>query len=266
MNKFCVFAKNKETYFIKRLIEEVGDVKLFDPWSDIELPEADTTIVRTTGVYRNDLDLMMLKSLPQDKVINSYDVLKRFRLKNNQYTWFEENDLPVLPWIPVKGTDLLTIEKFFRLYPELVVKPLAGQGGWGIEALKWDTFKSWKKKKGADEDYLLQPFVRDAVEYRYFFIKGQEPVVLERKAKSGIAANFRKEGEAKLATFPSEHQATIDNVIARSKAHYGALDLLVKDGELSILELNSAPGIEQVEKVSGQNIIRSLLDSLSFVD
>lgn len=263
MNKFCVFAKNKETYFIKRLIEEVGDVKLFDPWSDLDLPVAETTIARTTGVYRSDLDLMMLRTLPPDSVVNSYEVLKRFRLKNNQYIWFEENDLPVLPWIPVKGTDLLTIEKFFRLYPELVVKPLAGQGGWGIEALKWDTFKSWKKKKGADEDYLLQPFVRDAVEYRYFFIKGQSPVVLERKAKSGIAANFRKEGEAKLTTFPAEYQATIDNVISRSGAHYGALDILVKDGELSILELNSAPGIEQVEKISGHNIIRTFVSSLT---
>lgn len=262
MNKFCVFAKNKETYFIKRLIEEVGDVKLFDPWSDIELPVAETTIARTTGVYRSDLDLLMLKSLPPDSVINSYGVLERFRLKNNQYMWFEENDLPVLPWIPVKGTGLLTIEKFFRLYPELVVKPLAGQGGWGIEALKWETFKSWKKRKALDEDYLLQPFVRDAVEYRYFFIRGQEPIVLERKAKSGIAANFRKEGEAKLTTFPSKHQATIDNIISRSKAHYGALDLLVKDGELSILELNSAPGIEQVEKISGRNIIGAFLNSL----
>lgn len=263
MNKFCVFAKNKETYFIKRLIEEVGDVKLFDPWSDLELPQAEITIVRTTGVYRNDLDLLVLKSLPAVSVINSHEVLTRFRLKNIQYFWFEENDFPILPWIQVKGTDLLTVEKFFRLYPELVVKPLAGQGGWGIEALKWETFKTWKKKKNGDEDYLLQPLVRNAVEYRYLFIKGQKPIVLERKAKSGIAANFRKEGEAKLVTFPAEHQATIDNVISRSGAHYGALDILVKDGELSILELNSAPGIEQVEKISGHNVIRAFLDSLA---
>ena len=104
--------------------------------------------------------------------------------------------------------------------------------------------------------------MRDAVEYRYFFIKGQTPIVLERKARSGIAANFRKEGEAKLVSFPSELQSTINNVVSQSQAHYGAIDLLVKDGEISILELNSAPGIEQVEKVSGQNVMALFLDSI----
>lgn len=263
MNKFCVFAKNKETYFIKRLIEEVRNVELFDPWSDLEMPVAETTFTRTTGIYRSDLDLMMLRTLKAESVVNSYEVLKTFRLKNIQYTWFEEHDLPVLPWILVKGTDLVTIEKFFRLFPELVVKPLAGQGGWGIEALEWDTFKSWKKKKGTDEDYLLQPLVRDAVEYRYFFIKDQRPIVLERKARSGIAANFRNKGEAKVTTFPSEYLATINQVISKSGAHYGAMDLLIKDGILSILELNSVPGIEQVEKISGQNIMKTFLTSLN---
>ncbi len=263
MNKFCVFAKNKETYFIKRLIEEVGqEVVLFDPWTDLELPEAHHYIGRTTGVYRNDLDLMMMKSLPAEKLINSLKVLTRFRTKSSQYQWFEENDFPVLPWLMVKGTDLLMIEKFFRLYPEMVVKPLAGQGGWGIEVLRWEQFKSWKKKKSGDEDYLLQPFIKAAVEYRSFFIRGEEAIVLQRKAKSGIAANFRKEGEATLAELPPEFKQIVNEVIHKSEAHYGAIDLLVHDGRLSILELNTVPGIEQLEKVSGQDIIKKLIDPI----
>jgi glutathione synthase/RimK-type ligase-like ATP-grasp enzyme len=259
MNKICVIAKNKSTYFIKRLIEEVGQVSLFDPWSDYEFPEAEKYIVRTTGIYRNDLDLMMVKSLPKEKVVNSYEVLNRFRTKPSQYNWFDEHNFSSLPWLPLKGTDLITIEKFFRLYPSAVVKPLAGQGGWGIEVLTWENFKTWKKKKGADEDYLLQPFIKDATELRYFFIKGQAPIVLKRTAKTGIAANFQREGGAEVSSLPSEFQKEINEVISKSGAFYGAMDLLIKDDRLMILELNSVPGIEQLEHVSGKNITAMLV-------
>lgn len=263
MNKLCVVAKNKSTYFIKRLIEEVGHgVVLFDPWSDFEFPEADKYLVRTTGIYGNDLDLMMLKAVPQEKILNPIPVLNRFRSKNSQYDWFDEKDIPHLAWIFVKGTDLNTIEKFFRLYPELIVKPLRGQGGWGVEALTWDKYKSWKKKKGQDEDYLLQPFIKNATEYRYFFLKDAPPVVLERKSKSGVAANFQQEGEATLTTLPPEFQSMVDDLIQKSGAAYGAIDMFVQDHRPYVLELNAVPGIEQLEKISGRNIMKEMLSTI----
>ena len=257
MNKICVIAKNKETFFIKRLIEELGqNVDIFDPWSDFILPEADRYLVRTTGVYGSDLDLLLLKTIPKNKVINSLEVLQRFRSKTSQYLWFEEQDVPLLPWLSLKNTDLITIEKFFRLYPEVVVKPNIGQGGWGIEVLRWSDYKSWKKKKGKDEDYLIQPYLKGATEFRYFFMKDFSPIVLKRMGKTGVAANFRQNGKANLATLPPEFSSVIENLVIKSQALYGAIDLLVLDERPVVLELNTVPGIEQLEKISGENIIQ----------
>jgi glutathione synthase/RimK-type ligase-like ATP-grasp enzyme len=260
MNKICVIAKNKQTYFIKRLIEEVGQyVVLFDPWSDIEFPTAETYLCRTTGVYKSDLDLMMMKSL--SNLVNPFEALKRFRSKSSQFYFMEEHDLPVLPWISLKEVDELTAEKFTVLYPEVVVKPDVGQGGWGLEVLRRDTLKSWMKKH--DRDYLMQPFIKGAVELRYFFIKGEEPVVLKRLSKTGIAANFKKAGAAEVSELPPEFAADIEKLISKSGAHYGAIDLLIDQDRLFILELNVAPGIEQLEAVSGKNMIKVLLSSLN---
>ena len=259
MNKFAVIAKNKETYFIKRLIEEVGQVPLFDPWSDFEMPEARIYFARTTGVYKNELDLMIMKSLPD--VVNSHDVLKKFRRKSVQYQWFDELNIPALPWIYLKEVNAITAEKFTVLYPEVVVKPDMGQGGWGIEVLTRDTLKSWMKKH--DHDYLLQPFIKGAVELRVFFIKGAESIVLERKARSGIAANFKNQGVATVSSMPEKFRPEIERLISLSGAHYGAIDLLIRDDAMFILELNSVPGIEQVEKVSGKNLMRLILNSLA---
>lgn len=268
MNKLVVLAKNSQTYFIKRLIEEVGEsnVQLFNPWSDVILPEGEQYLVRTTGVYGNDLDLMMAQALPQDKVINPLAALKKFRSKSSQYTWFDQEDFPALHWLPLKGTDLITIEKFFRLYPEVVVKPTVGQGGWGIEVLTWNNFKSWWKKHQAknDEDYLIQPFIKGARELRHFFIKDEFGLTLERSAQSGIAANFRKQGKATVAELPAEYSEVINRLIQKSGCLYGAIDLFIDDGRLLILELNSVPGIEQLESVSGVNIIQKLLTAKFF--
>lgn len=263
MNKFCVIAKNKETYFIKRLIEEVGknSVEFFDPWSDFLLPEAEFYLARTSGVYHSDLDLMIMGSIVKKSLINPLDALKRFRSKNSQYQWMEEEGYSCLPWLSLKDANILDVEKFFRLYPFMVVKPLVGQGGWGIEVLTWPDFKSWwKKKSGAkDQDYLIQPLIKEGREFRYFFVKGQRPIVLERKSKTGIAANFKKQGDAQVSFLEPVFQQELEKMSEASGASYGAIDLIIKDGVMNILELNVVPGIEQVEKVSGENIMKIIL-------
>lgn len=267
MNKLVIITKNKQTYFIERLIKEVGDGQavLFDPWSDLTLPDADYYLIRTTGVYGSDLDLMMIQGLPQDRVINPIMTLKNFRSKSAQYTWFDEQDFPALHWIPLQGADLLIVERFFRLYPQVVVKPLIGQGGWGIEVFTWATFKSWwKKKKGKDESYLMQPLISGARELRYFFIKNTFNLCIERKAKSGIAANFKLHGSAVQTDLPAEFQDMVDRLIESSGALYGAIDLFIDEGRPVILELNTVPGIEQLEEVTGLNIIQKLLSANFF--
>jgi glutathione synthase/RimK-type ligase-like ATP-grasp enzyme len=260
MNKLVVLAKNPNTYFIKRLTEEVGQgLALFNPWADLEFPSGDKYLVRTTGVYGSDLDLLFLKSLPQEKIINPLATIQRFRSKSSQYYWMEERGFPLLHWLPVQGTDLLTIEKFFRLYPEAVVKPIIGQGGWGIESLTWDRFKSWKKKRNTDESFLLQPLIKGAKEYRYFFILNELEIVLERTARTGVAANFQNQGGAIVSEFPEAFKSIIHQIIQTSGAEYGALDVLVDDNTLYVLELNAVPGIEQLEKVSGVNVMNKLV-------
>jgi glutathione synthase/RimK-type ligase-like ATP-grasp enzyme len=262
MNKLCIIAKNKKTYFINRLIEEVGNgVVVFDPWSDIEFHQAENYIVRTTGVYHSNLDLMMIKGLPSQQVYNSHESLQRFRSKHNQYSWFELVDVPILPWISLNSNDLVTLEKFSVLYPEMVVKPHVGQGGWGIEVLKREDLRRWFKKE--DKNYLLQPFIKGAAEFRYFFLKDSAPIVLKRNASTGIAANFQKEGSAEVSELPVEFVPEIERLISLSGAHYGAIDLLIDHGRMYVLELNTVPGIEQLEKVSQTNVMKAFLSSLA---
>lgn len=263
MNKICIIAKNKKTYFVEKLTEKIKDgVFIFDPWSDLVLPEADHYIVRTTGVYGSDLDLLILQSLPAEKIFNPLDTLKVFRSKNNQFAWFEKNNVEILPWLDLKESNAVTVEKFFRLYPFCVVKPLIGQGGWGVEILTWETFRTWKKKKGNDLSYLLQPLIREAREFRYFFIKNRESLILERRAKSGIAANFHRGGDATLSTLPEKFKRELERIVTLSGACYGAIDLFIDENRMTVLELNTVPGFEQIEKISQKDLIKDFMSMI----
>jgi glutathione synthase/RimK-type ligase-like ATP-grasp enzyme len=77
--------------------------------------------------------------------------------------------------------------------------------------------------------------------------------------KSGVTANFTQQGIATLSTLPQDYSQILEKCVQRSGAFYGAIDLLVQDGHPYVLEINSVPGIEQLEKVSGRNVIKEFV-------
>jgi glutathione synthase/RimK-type ligase-like ATP-grasp enzyme len=266
MNKLVVVTKNKDTYFIKRLTEEVRDSALFfNPWQDFVLPESEKYLVRTTGVYGSDLDLHFLSTLPSHSIINPLSSLKLFRSKLTQYQWLEDKGFKSPEWINLKDGDDLEAEKFFRLFPFAIVKPQIGQGGWGIEGLDWPNFKTWwKNRKGRDEDYLLQRFLPNVRELRLFFIRDHFSLVLERKSKSSIAANFKKQGSAVPSKIPEEFQLKVGQLLMATGLDYGAIDFLIDGDQIYVIDINCVPGIEQLEAISGENIMRKLLTANFF--
>jgi len=99
---------------------------------------------------------------------------------------------------------------------------------------------------------------------RCFFIKDDLKITLERKSKTSIDANFKKQGNASLVELPTHLVSVIEKIIDLSGLYYGAIDLLVEGDEIYFLDINAVPGIEQLEAVSHQNIMRKLLTANFF--
>jgi glutathione synthase/RimK-type ligase-like ATP-grasp enzyme len=258
MNKILVLAKNRRTYFTERLIEEVGDRRLvfWNPF-DHAVPPRDFSMVlcRTTGIHHSTQDLVFLDSVTVP-VLNPLGSLKRFRSKPSQYE-FLSTDFPVLPWNLLKDS----FSWDWARHPEVLVKPCFGQGGWGIQVLDRQAFYIWieHQRHIGDLDYLMQPFVRGD-EYRIFFIDHR--VFVLRRYSPGAAANFAQGGEAEVAELPPPLMGIVKELIQTSGARYGGIDLMVVSGKPYILELNTVPGIEQLEKVTKINIMRILAEEL----
>lgn len=270
MNKLCVVGRNFETPFIKRLSEEVGSLKWtpFNPWLEMALPWADLYLVRSPGVYRDDWDLIQLERIGEKSgIINPLTALKLFRDKVGQFSFWQGKGISVLPWLDLRQSDLSQALAFFDQQQMSVglVKPTRGQQGWGVEKCDKDQFAKWwvaQQQKG-DRDYLLQPFIK-ARELRVFYIQ-QKIWVLERTPLQGVVANFAQQGGASLTQLSSSAASFIKSIIELSGTHYGAIDFFMVNGQPILLELNLSPGIEQLEQLTGENIMNQLLRSIKII-
>ena len=258
MNKICVIAKNFDTTFIKRLTSTLSDncYESFNPWVDEIVPEADFYLVRTTSVYGDDRDLRVIEKLPPHKVINPLGMLKLCRTKLNQYERFPE----ISPrFLDLERSSFEKAHDFFlnEFKGKGVVKPHRGQGGWGVKILQGEEFKTWWESS-TDREFLLQEYI-EGEEIRVFFIQDKF-FGLKRFGEKGIA-NHAQGGEARPFIIEEGLKASLKELIKETGAHYGAFDLIFKD-RYYLLELNSVPGIEQIEEVLKVDLISLLTSSL----
>lgn len=261
MNKLLVLAKNKETYFIKKLIKELGHERiiLYNPWKDHGPSEFINILVRTSGIYGDskDLDFLHQAKVP---ILNPLSSLEIFRSKSSQYKFFDLAHHPCALWCSIREKDFLNWQTDLFL-----VKPDFGQGGWGIEVLSGAALNNWIKEKKikGDLSWIIQPYLK-ASEYRIFFI-GDERFCLKRMSSGkNVAANFAADGEARLVKLPEHLTDMVEKLIKTSQAYYGAIDLLDHAKGPVFLELNVVPGIEQLEALTHHNVIQILVSAKFF--
>lgn len=261
MNKILVVAKNPETYFVKRLIGEVGylNIYLYNPWTSPPPPDIYTKILfRSSGIYHSDKDLEFARRLKAE-VLNPLRSLVIFRSKSSQYEFFNSQGLPALPWWR------LTEWKNDFSEASFLVKPDLGQGGWGIQVFGLRELESWREKQTekGDLSWIIQPYTK-ASEYRVFFVGQERYTLLREPAGLQKAANFTQMGKVLFVPMPLHLVSLVEELITKSSAYYGAIDLLDTPSGPKFLELNVVPGIEQLEKITGINIIQRLLSANYF--
>lgn len=262
MNKVCVVAKNFETYFIKRLTEEVGGDRIthFNPWGvQIQTLNGKYILMRTSGVYGDDRDLEVLDDLRnKSKIINPIEAMSLYRSKSFQYSYFQRMGVPTLPWVKLRNADDRPFE-----FSHVIAKPSRGQGGWGIKIMEQKDFPLWRDSQITKEDtsYVVQPYLEADYEIRVFFI-GDQLFAVKREAAEVGPVNFRLGGSAEPFALTKNQFKLVQKWIKLSGADYGAWDILVKGKALYVLELNVTPGIEQIEEVLDLNIMKIFIKTL----
>jgi ribosomal protein S6--L-glutamate ligase len=139
--------------------------------------------------------------------------------------------------------------------PPVVVKLLEGTQGLGVVLA--ETKKAAESVIGAfrqlDANILVQEFVKEAkgADLRAIVVGGKVVAAMRRKGAPGdFRSNLHRGGTAELVRLTAGERATAVKAARTMGLHVAGVDLLQADRGPVVLEVNSSPGLEGIERTS----------------
>jgi len=147
----------------------------------------------------------------------------------------------------------------------VIIKLLEGTQGKGVVLA--ETKKAAESVIDAfrtmDEYFLVQQFIKEAAgsDIRCFVIGGKVVASMMRTAKEGeFRSNLHLGGSAKSVEASDKEKSTAIQAVKALGLNVAGVDLLrSKDGPL-VMEVNSSPGLEGIERSTGKDIAGTIIE------
>lgn len=289
--KFILLTENMDLHSAQRFKEESRklniDFNFINPFnehlvlsknSDIDnrfnIDEKTIVFHRTSGIYFDDFDITFSQDLQVygAKVFNDPDMLIQLRDKQMQSVFFKKNNIKGIPTFSLRGrptehtVDLIrnTLKKYLR-DNKYILKTTRGNHGIGVNIVNGDDSLNslietiWAIK---DQKFLIQPYINGDAEYRVLICDGKILGALSRVQKGNEFRKNSGRGEAFFIENSKIPKQVLDEAMKAYLASgclYSGIDILLKDQEAFVLEINFMPGFKQMEEISKKNIAKELL-------
>ena len=251
----------KDTYKVFNINEDVG----FDINSN-------NTIAIIRGAVRfKDSYLDFLSQLEKIGIcmVNSRETVGICADKYRTYLKLQEYGLtqPKTALIPSVEHKDIAIEKIDTKYP-IVMKTLAGSKGVGVLFVEsersYDSLVQLLHSQNPDIDLLIQEHIKTDKDIRVIILGGLVIAAMERKVIEGDFRSNVSQG-GKVASYKLS-DLEIEQCLLASKAVNGvwtAVDFIPSEDPKTkppyILEVNHSPGTAGIEKASGKNIAKEVI-------
>jgi ribosomal protein S6--L-glutamate ligase len=150
----------------------------------------------------------------------------------------------------------------------LVIKLLEGTQGIGVVLA--DTDRSAKSVieafRGAKVNILVQEFIKEAggTDIRAIVIGGKVVAAMQRKGAEGeFRSNLHRGGSAQTVRISPEERSTAVRAAKAVGLNVCGVDMLRANHGAVVMEVNSSPGLEGVEKATGLDIAGKIIDFLA---
>lgn len=286
--KIGLLASNPDLYSNQRIVqagrERGHDIRFFDIRQcymklDAERPEVHTR----GGILLNDLDAVIPRIRPAITFygcaltrhfesmgippLNTSQAISRSRdkLYSLQLLLKEELDIPITGFAssPMETDELIEMVGG----APLIIKLLEGTQGRGVVLA--ETRKAAESVinaiKSLNANLLVQEFVAEAEgkDLRLFVVEGKVVAAMQREAAPGeFRANMHRGGTAtRIKPTPEERKLAVRAARAMG-LHVAGVDIIrSKNGPL-LLEINSSPGLEGIEDVTGKDIAGNMIQAV----
>ena len=283
----AILSRNRQLYSTRRLIEAARqrdhEVTVVDPLKCVmdvtskrpavhhrgeQLPRFDAVIPRIGA----SVTFYALAVLRQFEVMGVYPANEsvaigrsRDKLRSLQLLARAGVGLPDTAFAH-SPDDTKTLVKLVGGAP-LVLKLLQGTQGRGVVLA--ETNKAAESVIDAfrelDANFLVQQFIREAggADIRAFVIGERVVAAMQRQAKEGeFRSNLHRGGSASVVKLSPGERATAVKAARTVGLNVAGVDIVRgKDGPL-VLEVNSSPGLEGIEKATGKDVAAMVIDFL----
>lgn len=147
----------------------------------------------------------------------------------------------------------------------LVVKLLEGTQGKGVVLA--ETQKAAESLidafRNLNANFLVQEFIKEAggADMRCFVIGGKVVAAMKRQAKEGeFRSNLHRGGTASLVRLTPEERSTAVRAAKKMGLNVAGVDLLRSNHGPVVLEVNSSPGLEGIEKATDKDIAALIVE------
>ncbi len=147
----------------------------------------------------------------------------------------------------------------------LVVKLLEGTQGIGVVLA--ETPKAAQSVieafRGLKANILVQEFIKEseAADIRCLVVGGKVVAAMIRRGKKGeFRSNLHRGGKAELIRITPEERSTAIRAAKIMGLNFAGVDLLRSNHGPVIMEVNSSPGLEGIEKATGKNVAGMVID------
>lgn len=151
--------------------------------------------------------------------------------------------------------------------PPLIIKLLEGTQGVGVVLA--ETRKAAESVMAAfrqlDANILVQEFIKESggADIRVFVIGGKAVAAMRRQAAAGeFRSNLHRGGTAEAIKLTAKERATAVKAARVLGLSIAGVDLLRSDRGPLVIEVNSSPGLEGIEKSTGVDVAGKVIEWL----
>ncbi len=150
----------------------------------------------------------------------------------------------------------------------LVIKLLEGTQGIGVVLA--ETYQAAKSVieafRGLDANILVQEYIKEAqgADLRCFVIGGKVIAAMKRQGAEGeFRSNLHRGGQATKIKLTPEERSTAIRAAKAMGLRVAGVDLLRSNHGPVVMEVNSSPGLEGIEKVTEMDVACSIIEYIA---
>jgi ribosomal protein S6--L-glutamate ligase len=151
--------------------------------------------------------------------------------------------------------------------PPVVVKLLEGTQGIGVVLAESTTAANSviEAFHGLDQNILIQKFIREAngADIRALVIGRKVVAAMRRQAVAGeFRSNIHRGGKARAIRLPPDYRKTALGAARVLGLRVAGVDMIESREGPMVMEVNSSPGLEGIEKAAGVNVAAAIIEHM----